>query len=114
MWFPKHTFISKSGAEYIDLIFDSIGIPLAFVRFLEPFVLQEFKADMGRFFRYIGNLLGMRREAKKRKRVSFANEPLCSFVNSAMNIEFVYLILLSINNFMDNRARMDEERMTLR
>lgn len=42
-------------------------------------------------------------EKKKIKKNKFSNEPLCSFVNSAFNIEFVYLILLSINTFMSNR-----------
>jgi hypothetical protein len=35
--------------------------------------------------------------------MKFANQSLCSFTNSAMNIEFVSLILLGINNFLDNR-----------
>jgi len=38
---------------------------------------------------------------RKKKKKQFSNEPLASFVNSAMNIEFVYTILLGINNFMD-------------
>jgi hypothetical protein len=33
----------------------------------------------------------------------FSSEPLCAFANSAMNIEFVYMILLGINNFLDSR-----------
>jgi len=76
-----------------------IGIPLALVRFLEPFVLQEFIASFWKTLRS----LRCQKEKKKRKRVRYSHEPLCAFVNSAMNIEFVYLILLGINNFMDNR-----------
>mmetsp|Transcript_29301 Transcript_29301/g.44130 ORF Transcript_29301/g.44130 Transcript_29301/m.44130 type:complete len:111 (+) Transcript_29301:1152-1484(+) len=101
--------MEESHAEYIDLIFDMIGIPLAFIRFLEPFVFQEFKADLKRACSCIGNTLRCRRhddeddEKKPKKKVKYSNEPLCAFANSAMNIEFVYLILLGINNFMDNR-----------
>ena len=80
-----------------------IGIPLALVRFLEPFVLQEFKADLSRLFRKICGCCGCRDKDEKKKVVRYSNEPLCSFVNSAMNIEFVYLILLGINNFMEGR-----------
>ena len=34
--------------------------------------------------------------------MQFSKESLCSFLNSAVNIEFVYLILVGINKFMDN------------
>ncbi len=33
------------------------------------------------------------------KKVKYSSESLDSFINSAMNIEFVYLILLGINQF---------------
>jgi heme exporter protein D len=36
---------------------------------------------------------------------------MCAFVNSAFNIEFVYLILLGINNFMDNRQLLYDRKM---
>lgn len=32
----------------------------------------------------------------------FSDGPLCHQLNSALNIEYVYLILLGINNFMEN------------
>lgn len=36
------------------------------------------------------------------RRPKYAKEALCSFANSAMAVEFVYIILLGINSFMDN------------
>ena len=50
-----------------------------------------------------------------RKRISEIEKPeyegnsLCQFMNSAMNIEFVYLILVGINNFMENFGQDDEK-----
>ena len=40
---------------------------------------------------------------KKVRSAKFAHEPLCAFANNAMNIEFVYIILLGINNYMNTR-----------
>jgi hypothetical protein len=34
-------------------------------------------------------------------RLKYNDESLLTFLNSAMNIEFVYLILLGVNNFME-------------
>jgi hypothetical protein len=39
------------------------------------------------------------RQANRAKREN--NELLLTFINSAYNVEFVYLILLGINNFME-------------
>lgn len=44
--------------------------------------------------------------------LKFSDESLCSFMNSAANIEFVYLILLGINNFMENQCNDDDNRLS--
>jgi hypothetical protein len=68
----------------------------------EPFVYNHFKQDVKKFFsKFFKN--DKNAVVKEEK---FSNEPLCAFANSAMNIEFVYLILLGINNFMDNQITM--------
>lgn len=41
-------------------------------------------------------------DLSKKQRIKFQKEGLCTFLNSAMNIEFVYIILLGVNNFMEN------------
>jgi hypothetical protein len=63
------------------------GFLVAICRFSEPYVFEQFK----RLFK--------RNEACKAKK--FSEESLCNFVNSVMNIEFVYIILIGINNFYD-------------
>ena len=47
---------------------------------------------------------------KKVRQIKFSTEPLCSFANSAFNIEFVYLILLGINNLQEIRQLQTEMR----
>ena len=56
-----------------------MGIIIVVTRFSEPFVYQNFISVKSKY----------------------SSEPLCAFANSAMNIEFVYLILVGINNFME-------------
>ena len=75
-------------------MFELIGVPIALVRILEPFVFQEFKIVIKKYF-----CCTKKRSVKK---LEFSDESLCSFMNSVANIEFVYLILLGINNFMEN------------
>lgn len=82
-------------AHYINSILFSLGIFLAAIRIVEPYVLKNFKQDM----------LCKRRSKIVRldlNKMQFSKESLCSFLNSAVNIEFVYLILVGINKFMDN------------
>jgi hypothetical protein len=62
---------------------------------VEPYVLRNFREDFcckkkNKASRYHQN------------RLQFSKESLCSFMNSAVNIEFVYLILVGINKFMDH------------
>ena len=47
------------------------------------------------------------KQSKEVKKKQFSDEPLCAFANSCMNIEFVYLILLGINNFLDTSRELD-------
>lgn len=85
------------------MFFDLSGIILALIRLSEPFVYNHFKRDVKKFFSKFFKKKDNMVEEKEEK---FSNEPLCAFANSAMNIEFVYLILLGINNFMDNQISM--------
>lgn len=47
-------------------------------------------------------ILCCKKKKKPQKKLKFGDESLCSFMNSAANVEFVYLILLGIGNFMQN------------
>ena len=79
-------------------MFKGGGFPLAMTRILEPYVFQVVKKDILCCF-----------YKKKAKKYKYSTQSLNSFLNSAMNIEYVSLILLGINNFMsvkDNTSQM--------
>ena len=57
-----------------------LGVFMTLIKGSEPYILESISC-------------------KKKKKV-VNNESLCTFVNSAMNIEYVYLILVGINNFL--------------
>ena len=67
---------------------------MAIIRLSEPYVWNHFKQDVKYLFS---------RKLDGAAKQKFSSKPLCAFANSAMNIEFVYLILLGINNFLDSR-----------
>ena len=66
---------------------------MTLIKFSDPFI----KADI----------------LNKKSKKNFYNESLCAFVNSAMNIEFVYLILVGINNFMEIQLRRKYSQKTI-
>lgn len=71
------------------LLYD--GVLLALVRFNEPCIWTNLKADLGCCF-------------KPGKRSVFTEESLDSFLNSAMNIEYVYLFLLGIHTYFQGET----------
>jgi heme exporter protein D len=86
----------------IQIFFAFTGTIIAFIRFSEPFVYHQFLSDVYNLRRR----LCARSKASKLKPDKFAVQPLCAFTNSAMNIEFVYLILLGINSFMEHQLML--------
>lgn len=66
-------------------IFLSSGIPIVFLRICEPYVFEELLRQTNRIF--CQNRLQLTRK------VQYSKESLDSFLNSAINIEFVSLIL---------------------
>lgn len=70
---------------------------LAVVRLLEPHVYKVAKAEV----KQLWNTIRCRKNPPKKKKVGGESLSLCSFMNSAMNREFVYLILMGINNLMN-------------
>jgi hypothetical protein len=66
------------------------GIPMAIIRITEPYVWSHLKKDL----RKVG-CFKTKKDADKKKK--YSTESLATFINSAMNIEFVYIILLGIN-----------------
>lgn len=67
---------------------------------LEPHVFLTFKYELKALFSFHKIEKEEREKERKRRKREFSNEALCTFVNSAMNVEYVSLILLGINEFM--------------
>lgn len=78
----------------------SSGIVVALIRVSEPFVWTNIKADI--------NYLGFK--CCNKKRAKFSEESLDSFLNSAMNIEYVYLLLLGINTYLEKDTDLEHEK----
>ena len=97
--------LSKFVAATPAYIFSFIGMPIVLIRFLEPFVLQEFLISSRKIMLRIKKIFCCQsaEEASQKKKMKYSHESLCSFVNSAMNIELVNVILLGIGSLMDKR-----------
>jgi hypothetical protein len=67
---------------------------MVFIRLAEPYVWTNFKADLRKLCKC--------KKKGEQKRAKFSKESLDSFLNSAMNIEYVYLLLLGINFTLSN------------
>jgi 1-phosphatidylinositol-4-phosphate 5-kinase len=107
--------LSQSSIRFISIYMQVIGIPSALLRLSEPFVWFKIKQST-LFFNLMlqrGCRLPSEREKKMLKNRSkdmkqqLSNASLCSFLNSAMNIEYVNLILQCIDKLMENQALMD-------
>ena len=68
------------------------GFIMAIVRISEPYEWSHFKQD------FIS-------KNSSKKPQKFSSEPLLTFVNSVMNIEFVYQILLGTKYFLESNER---------
>lgn len=77
---------------------------MAILRVSDPFVYKEL------FYQFSIYLWSKQSQDKslaitsikkqKRKKVDLSKESLCSFLNSSLNVEYVYLILVGIQKFM--------------
>lgn len=74
------------------MFFNPIGVAMTITRLSEPYVWTNLKADLSKWF-------NCKRE--KVKRAKYSKESLDSFLNSAMNIEYVFLVLKGINFMLD-------------
>lgn len=83
-------------AHTINTFSFSIGIFLAAIRIWEPYVLKNIK------FSFKSETKIEKSKRDYMNRLQFSKESLCSFMNSVVNIEFVYIILVGINKFMEN------------
>jgi hypothetical protein len=78
--------LNRVDYENIRVIVISLaGILASLIRLCEPFVWNALKAQM---------------RCKAQKKAKYSTDSLNSFVNSAMNVEFVCLILVGVCTFM--------------
>lgn len=68
-----------------------MGIPLAFSRLIDPFLFKVLRKS------FCGK---RKKDGKTEGKLEYFDESLLSFLNSALNVEFVYLILLGIKKFV--------------
>ena len=85
-----------SMAHHIDpsyeIIFDILASLLAFSRLLEPFILKSFFLDIKYYFPCFYKKVWNNKDSKL---------PLCMFSASAMNVEYVFLIITGITQLID-------------
>lgn len=79
-------------------LFELVGLPLALIRMWEPYVRESFKQDFMRCCR-----------SKKKSKLKYKSMSLNLFLNSAINIELVYIILSRITNFLENLAIVESD-----
>ena len=138
-WLNDNVY-AMNALHVLEFLFCIVGIPIAIVRLIEPYVWREFhyqgyilaeksiifcdylailvrkccyRTKKGQNSLQYGKKIKKREsdmrvatgpKAKKRKQYDYSQDTLYSFINSAMNIEMVYLILLGISNFMENTS----------
>jgi hypothetical protein len=83
----------------IRCVANSNGLSMTCIRLAEPFVWTNLKTDLRKLFRC--------KKSEKQKRAKYSKESLDSFLNSAMNIEYVYLLLLGINFTLSNEQHLN-------
>ena len=90
-------------------IFNLIGIPLALIRLLEPYVFSIFKYEVRKFKYWLRSKICCSSRSIKpfKKKGKFSTDSLQTYVNSMMNVEYVYLILVGIRTFMENHRLED-------
>lgn len=81
-----------AGVWFTITILTTSGLLLTFVRVNEPAIMFNIKND-------ISHLMSNNKETKK---AAFTDDHLDSFLNSALNVEFVYILLLGITTYYDN------------
>ena len=81
--------LSDHNSLILKLLVSPLGMILAYIRLGEPYVWQSLKQT----------ICG---KNHIEKRVKFSEESLNSFLNSALNIEHVYIILTGINKHLEN------------
>lgn len=84
---------------------------LAVVRYSEPYVKESFKAEVRKVFRCKQSKKSKSKKIKVKN--SFLKDGLDQFTHSAMNIEYVYLILMGINTCMQEKHQQSSHQQLI-
>lgn len=114
----KKINLSQHAIRFISIYLQVIGIPSSIMRLSEPYVWFSLKQSANRLklFLQFGckmpeevSAIQNRKRSKKDKELKqrMQEASICSFLNSAMNIEYVYMILQGIDKLMENQQLMD-------
>lgn len=76
------------------------GFLMAIIRISDPFVYKELQYQFSLLINKKKDRSLSNNEKKKKRKVDLSKESLCSFLNSSLNVEYVYLILVGIQKFM--------------
>ena len=83
-----------------ELFKDIFAIILALSRFIEPFILNSFFLDLKDYLPMFYKRMWNKKDSKL---------PLCLFSASAMNVEYVYLIITGVTQLIDINEVKDSE-----
>jgi hypothetical protein len=81
----------------MDFLFPLVGVLIMLLRICEPFVYKKLKRQLQQLFF---------KDKYKAQKIDYSKDSLNSFLNSALNIEFVSLILQGVTNTMDSQIRI--------
>ena len=79
-----------------------MGIVIAITRVaFDPFIMKTLHEDL-------------KMSKRRKKKSNFSTQALCSFANSAMNVEYVYLILISVDTFYGGEVPENSNQLTIK
>ena len=73
-----------------------IGILLAFTRFIEPYILKVFMNELKTYFPCFFKNFHNKESSKK---------PISSFLSSALNVEYVYIIIFGVTEIYNKKNK---------
>lgn len=107
----KKIRLSYSAVQFISIYLQVVGVPSAIMRATEPFILARLQST----FRSVLGMMKNRPEreradssirragANKRIKQELRDASICSFLNSTMNVEYVFFVLHGIEKLMANQ-----------
>lgn len=93
----------------IGVCFVLSGITIFFLTICEPLVYMEIEKSARRIFK----INSKRRRKQRKNKTSFSGQSLEHFLNSAINVEFVSIILQGVTKMMKLHIEEEERQSKL-